>query len=310
MKIQGPGLSHVRMRHAGTLHGRKWKVPARSLLILVLVVLFALGWLLFSRDLLESRWHTHVAFEDSTVYDLAVKRLSPERLHRVRELIRRYDRSLSATDPGDPFAPRSLNAPEGYARILSQVDPAMMGYLEVPSADISLPVYYRSTDGGDPMDQGAVHMAATAIPSDVEGIHPFIYGHSGLDGYHLFDDLELIRKGEDFTIRVLDQTFHYKVTDIRVVRPEQIEVLDTKYGVNQVTLMTCTPKGVNDHRLLVRGELTGVTGPQVVREDDPSPEILLVTAVPLAGGIMGMIHVDRCRRGLSARLGRHARRAG
>ncbi|MEK0308528.1 sortase [Bifidobacterium sp. IMAU50987] len=296
------------MRHAGSLHAHRRSLPARSLLVLVVVLLFAVGWLLLSRDILESRWHSHVAFEDSTVYDLAVKRLSPERLHGVKERIRRYDRSLSAADPGDPFTPRSLNAPKGYAGLLSQVDPAMMGYLQVPSAGISLPVYYRSTDGDDPMDQGAVHMAATAIPSDVDGIHPFIYGHSGLDGYHLFDDLELTKKGEDFTVRVLDQTFHYKVTDIRIVRPEQIEVLDTKYGVNQVTLMTCTPKGVNDHRLLVNGELTGVTGPRVVREDDPSPDILLVTAIPLAGGIMGMFHVDRCRRGPSARLGRHARR--
>ena len=117
-----------------------------------------------------------------------------------------------------------------------------------------LPIYH-GTDA-EILERGVGHLAASSLPIGGKSTHSILTGHTGLSSAKLFTDLTEMKKGDLFFIYVLDQTLAYKVDQISVVKPENIEKLQIVDGKDYVTLVTCTPYGVNDHRLLVRGVRT------------------------------------------------------
>lgn len=138
-----------------------------------------------------------------------------------------------------------------YERTLDVTGTGIMGYVEIPKISVSLPVYH----GTDPtvLQIAVGHIPGSSLPVGGEGTHCVISGHRGLPSARLFTDIDQLREGDVFMLHVLDKTLTYQVDQIRVVLPDELDDLAMDDGLDLCTLVTCTPYGVNTHRLLVRG---------------------------------------------------------
>ena len=168
-----------------------------------------------------------------------------------------YNKDLikSAVQLTDPFKVKKSNGETLiYNNILNIDHSGVMGYLEITSISVNLPIYH-GTDA-EILERGVGHLAASSIPVGGKSTHSVLTGHTGLSSAKLFTDLTEMKKEDLFFIHVLDRTLAYKVDQISVVRPEDTRKLQIVKGKDYVTLVTCTPYGVNDHRLLVRGVRT------------------------------------------------------
>lgn len=138
-----------------------------------------------------------------------------------------------------------------YEDCLNLNGDGMIGFLEIPKLQLKLPIYHGVTE--KVLQKGLGHLPQTSLPIGQEGAHAGITGHSGLSDKRLFSDLEQLEEGDRFKLYVMDRTLSYRVERIESVLPTQTEELEPEEGKDYVTLITCTPYGINDHRLLVRG---------------------------------------------------------
>ena len=130
-------------------------------------------------------------------------------------------------------------------------DDGVMGIIKIPCIDVSLPIYHGTSS--DTLEKGVGHLQGTSLPIGGKSTHSVLTGHSGLSRAKLFTDLTAIKEGDLFFIHVAGRRLAYKVDDISVVLPEEMSKLTIEKGKDYCTLVTCTPYGVNTHRLLVRG---------------------------------------------------------
>jgi len=163
-----------------------------------------------------------------------------------------YNDNLAGDPVHDPFVPGS-GAVRGkdYASILNIAGDGMMGYVVVPKIKVNLPIFHGTSDAV--LFRGAGHIEGTSLPVGGKRTHAVIAGHTGLSSARLFTDLTSLKVGDMFFIHVLDKTFAYKINQIKIVLPENTQDLRLVPGHDYVTLLTCTPYGINSHRLLVRG---------------------------------------------------------
>lgn len=160
------------------------------------------------------------------------------------------EENIVLTDPFDPEA-FAKQSEVSYEEILNPYGNGMMGYLEIPAIDLSLGIYHGTSP--HVLEEGVGHLENSSLPIGGESIHSVLSAHTGLPDKKLFTDLVLLEKGDTFYIHVLDEILAYKVDNIEVVTPDDTESLHVVPGEDHVTLVTCTPYGVNSHRLLVRG---------------------------------------------------------
>lgn len=192
-------------------------------------------------------------------YDGIINSMTVQKMQEERQKAEEYNDALSRNGIIDPFIPSGgICLPENYISILN-LD-GIIGYIEIPAINVSLPIYH-GTDKKT-LEKGVGHMEMTAFPIGGKGNHTVLTGHTGLPSSKLFTDLEKVKTGDMFYIRVLDETLVYEVDQILVVSPENTEDLLPVSGEDYVTLITCTPYAVNSHRLLVRGSRITVP-PQV-----------------------------------------------
>ena len=167
---------------------------------------------------------------------------------------RKYNQNLleSKVELTDPFRQKQEKKQKvSYQKILNIDDSGIIGYIRIPCIFIELPIYHGTTE--EVLRQGVGHLAASSFPIGGKDTHSVLTSHTGLSSARLFTDLIQMKKGDKFFIQVLNQNLAYKVEQIKVVKPENTKDLQIVYGKDYVTLVTCTPYGVNDHRLLVRG---------------------------------------------------------
>ena len=138
-----------------------------------------------------------------------------------------------------------------YPKLLNVGGDGIMGYIEIPSIDVSLPIYHGTSEGVLQVAVG--HLDWSSLPVGGESTHCVLSGHRGLPSARLFTDLDDLRTGDLFTIRVLGELMTYEVDKILIVEPHEVSALKVEEGMDLCTLVTCTPYGVNSHRLLVRG---------------------------------------------------------
>ena len=138
-----------------------------------------------------------------------------------------------------------------YWQLLNVDDTGMMGYITIPRLNTTIPIYHGTDE--TVLQIGVGHMQGTSLPVGCENTHAALSGHRGLPTASLFTDLDQMQLGDQFYIKVLGQTLAYEVDQILTVEPQDTEALDIVEGQDYVTLVTCTPYGVNSHRLLVRG---------------------------------------------------------
>lgn len=222
------------------------------------------------------------AYSAVSSYDDAVARRSPEELAQLWAQAYAYNEELAASEVRDPFAVEEVTAPlDRYFEVLDPDGTGMMGYVEVPSIGLELPLYHGT--GEEVLQKGAGHIATTALPIDGDSIHPVLTGHTGLPDKLLFTNLSFVKAGDVFRVKVLDRAFSYEVASVDVVEPEDTALLQPTAGEDKLTLLTCTPYGINSHRLLVTGVPTADDGEQGLR-----PVVLLPI---LAAGFLAALLV-------------------
>lgn len=226
-------------------------------IIPILIVLF--GFALLSYPFISNYIFEKSAGSTIKSYEKQAKTYDQKQKDKAFQEAKEYNEDLtkSAVQLTDPFkAKKSDGETMIYNNILNldHSHSGVMGYLEIPCISVNLPIYH-GTDA-EILERGAGHLAASSIPVGGKSTHSVLTGHTGLSSAKLFTDLTEMKKDDLFFIHVLDRTLAYKVDQISVVRPEDTRKLQIVDGKDYVTLVTCTPYGVNDHRLLVRGVRT------------------------------------------------------
>lgn len=234
------------------------KKRARAWLIMSVIVLIA-GVVLISYPFVSS-WLNQLAqnkvsaTQENTVVTMTSTDLSAEK-ERAREYNKRLRDGVSRViDPFDSKA--SMPGVTEYKEVLNVANDGVMGELIIPKISVNLPIYHFTTD--DVLQHGVGHVVNTSVPIGGESTHVVLAGHTGLPTAQIFDRLEELQVGDWFIIRVLGEDCAYRVTSTEVVLPNQVSSLSIESGKDQVTLVTCTPYGVNTHRLLVHAERTEV----------------------------------------------------
>ena len=224
-------------------------------IIPILIILF--GFALLSYPFISNYMFEKSAGSTIKSYEKQAKTYDQKQEEQAFREAEEYNKDLikSAVQLTDPFKVKKSNGETLiYNNILNIDHSGVMGYLEIPSISVNLPIYH-GTDA-EILERGVGHLAASSIPVGGKSTHSVLTGHTGLSSAKLFTDLTEMKKEDLFFIHVLDRTLAYKVDQISVVRPEDTRKLQIVKGKDYVTLVTCTPYGVNDHRLLVRGVRT------------------------------------------------------
>lgn len=181
---------------------------------------------------------------------------------------------------------------EVYNNTLNFANDGVMGYIEIPSIKCSLPVYHGIDDSV--LQIGIGHLDWTSLPTGGEGTHCALSGHRGLPSAKLFTNLDQMREGDLFMLQILDKLLTYEVDQILIVEPYEVNSLKIEEGKDLCTLVTCTPYGVNSHRLLVRGHrVANEIEAEIIRvtNDAIQVEPLLVAPVVAAPILLGLLVV-------------------
>ena len=185
-------------------------------------------------------------------YERSLSDLDEPRITHMRQEALAYNNALKGDPVEDPFVLGSGTAlPENYLEVLDIGD-GIMGYISLPSVGIYLPIRHGTSD--EVLDTGAGHIRQTALPIGGIGNNPVITAHTGHGKAELFNRLIEVSEGDEFTLYVLDEVLTYRVFRTEVIEPYYVATLAAEPGRDRVTLLTCTPYGINSHRLLVHGE--------------------------------------------------------
>ena len=183
-------------------------------------------------------------------YDSELAKMREEDYRKEWDKAEQYNQSLAGDPVRDPFLEGSgMALPQNYLDVLNVN--GIMGYIEIPKIAVNLPIYHGTDE--ETLKKGVGHIRQTALPIGGMGTHPVLTGHTGLPSAELFTNLDQLEIGDKFFIHVLDQTLAYQVDAINVVEPNETALLEPDWDKDYVTLITCTPYGVNSLRLLVRG---------------------------------------------------------
>ena len=188
-----------------------------------------------------------------------------------------------------------------YPDILNIGDNGIMGYIEIPELKQTLPIYHGTNEGVLQIAVG--HLEWTSLPVGGSSSHCVISGHRGLPSAKLFSDLDKIAEGDIFLLRVLDEVLTYEVDQIRIVEPHEVDDLLIQEGQDLCTLVTCTPYGINSHRLLVRGHrIENLEAERTVRVTADAVQIeplyvAPVVAAPMLLALLIALMIPKKRRG-------------
>lgn len=218
------------------------------------VLIIAAGFLLLSYPFVSNFIFEHSAGSRVESYQKKTAKMDQEIKQKAVAEARQYNIDLTRSEVQltDPFKDKKSNGETlFYNRILDLDGSGIMGYVKIPCISVDLPIYHGTST--EVLERGIGHLAASSFPIGGKSTHAVLTGHTGLSSAKLFTDLTEMKKGDLFFIHVLDKKLAYRVDQINVIRPENTRKLQIIDGKDYVTLLTCTPYGVNDHRLLVRG---------------------------------------------------------
>ncbi len=230
----------------------------RRLPLIGIFLLMILGISFFMYPIV-SNWYTeYSAWVTIREYDEAVKNLGDESIKRIIEQADEYNRTLAGT----AVKSDALK----YDEMLVVTD--AIGYIEIPKIGVYYPIFRGL--GDDVLQRGVGHMEGTSLPVGGESTHCVLAGHTGLPSSKMFTDIDTLENGDVFYIHVLDKVLKYRVDQSIIVLPHESENIRIERDKDYVTLVTCTPYGINSHRLLVRGERVKLTAAQEKeQEEDP-----------------------------------------
>ena len=232
--------------------------PVRIILF-ILLLLIGLGVLLYPT--ISNLWNERLHQKMIGSYEEELAELPDERKNELLEEAREYNRQHKQNVIMDAFGDENdyvLTHP--YDTMLAVDDSGMMCYLEIPRISEKMVVFHGIS--AKVLEKGVGHIEGTSLPVGGESTHSVMSAHRGLPSAKLFTDLDTMVVGDQFYIHVLDEHLAYEVDEINVVLPEEVSLLDIVPGEDLCTLVTCTPYGVNTHRLLVRGHRVPYVPPE------------------------------------------------
>ena len=244
----------------------------RSTIILILIFLVGLSVMLYPTvsDYVNQRHQSRALAS----YDETVNEMSDADYTAYFEAADAYNQRLAAT-PNAFFTPEQVS---GYDETLDVSGTGIMGYITIPRIGVELPVYHGTSDGV--LQVAAGHLEGSSLPVGGAGTHAVISAHRGLPSAKLFTNLDELEAGDTFTITVLDRVLTYEVDRISIVLPTETDLLQPVEGQDYVTLMTCTPYGLNTYRLLVRGHR--VTAPENLKRIRVSADATRIEPILIA----------------------------
>ena len=248
--------------------------------IIGIAVLFLAGLSLLLYPLVANQWNSYRQSHLISDYEHTVSGLETSgQVDYTEELqkARAYNEALLPSILPDSFAvAEAAGEPDAvYMSCLNLAGDGMMGVIEIPKIHVNIPIYHTTEE--TVLEKAAGHLEGSSLPVGGENTHAVIAAHRGLPSAAVFTDLDQITEGDHFLLHVLDETLCYEVDQISVVEPDDTTPLMVEPGKDLVTLLTCTPYGVNTQRLLVRGHRVDVQPEEVLFSETPAGQISLHT---------------------------------
>ncbi len=223
--------------------------PNNRAVTVILVVILVIGLSVLLYPTISNWWNERTQSYAVAEYNEVVSQMTEEEYEAYFEAANEYNEALYNLGSYTAFAKPELV--EGYDETLNITADGMMGYITIEKLSINLPIYHGTSDRV--LNSAAGHLEGSSLPVGGGNTHAVLSAHRGLPTARLFTDIDKLEIGDTFTITVLQEVFTYQVDQIITVLPEEMENLYIADGEDYCTLLTCTPYGVNTHRLLVRG---------------------------------------------------------
>lgn len=248
----------------------------RYLQIILAAVLFLLALGLTLYPVVSNYYNQRHQSQIQTAYREVLAQTDTTELKRIREQAAAYNAAITPGAAEEAYTQESiLTASKNYVNQLDLGGTGIMGYVEIPKISVNLPIYHGT--GNDALDRGTGHLLGSSLPVGGESTHAIITGHSGMASQKMFTDLEQLQEGDVFYLRVLDEVLAYRVDAIHTVLPHDTTYLGIVPGEDLCSLVTCTPTGINTHRLLVQGTRIPYEPVQEVEDTVLSPEQKVVS---------------------------------
>lgn len=235
-----------------------------TIIIICFILVILLGAGAAAYPLIASINNEHTQSLVQTEYEEKLQQLDTSEIDAALAAAREYNKTISTVQIEDIDKLKAELPP--YEDLLNLANNGIMGYIMIPAINIDLPIYHGTT--GAAMEKGAGHMEGTSLPVGGVGTHAVISAHSGMASAKLFTDLDKLEIGDIFIITVCNQKLAYEVDNIAVVEPTDIDLIRIDTQQDYVTLLTCTPYGVNTHRLLVRGHRVDMAEEAIAEVED------------------------------------------
>lgn len=230
--------------------------PGERLSTAFIILLLIIGTGLFLYPTVGNMYNKHVSSVAVRHEDQAVQSMSEDKIAEQMEKAKAYNRMVFEKG----LLMVSGMEDDGYEDVLNAGGQGVMCSVDIPSIGVQVPVYHGTSE--EVLQSAAGHYHGSSLPCGGENCHAVITGHTGLTSAKLFTDLGKLKEGDMFFIKVLGEVHAYRVVSVSVVLPDQMDSLEVEPGRDLVTLVTCTPYGINTHRLLVTGERTSYSEPQ------------------------------------------------
>ena len=256
-----------------------------SFVTVILIAAFFIGALLLLYPTISDFWNSFHQSRAIASYAEQVADLDENAYDRLWEDARIYNKTLG--DRMNRFV-MAEEQKKAYAALLNIADTGVMGYIEIPKVRCNLPIYHGTDEAVLQVAIG--HVPGSSLPVGGESTHCVLSGHRGLPSAKLFTNLDELETGDVFMLRVLDETLTYEVDQIRTVLPNELGDLAIVEGEDYCTLVTCTPYGINSHRLLVRGHrVENHAGASTIRVTADAMQIEPLQVAPLVAAPILMV---------------------
>lgn len=259
----------------------------QKFLILASVLVLAVGLMVMLYPAVSSLINAKSQSQVIDRYEEEVEDFTDERIESLREQAIQYNEKLKnssviMTDPFDEDAVKITS--EDYEKTLNVDNTGLMAFLDISEIGVHLPIYHGT--GESVLARAVGHLQGTSVPIGGEDTHSVLSAHTGLAEAKLFTDLDELIVGDTFRITVLDEVLTYEIYDIEIVEPADISSLKIEDGRDLCTLVTCTPYGVNSHRLLVHGERIPTPEAEEPEERDPLQAVMFSWEYLMIGGVL------------------------
>ena len=254
----------------------------KHLSTVILILVFVTGLSLLLYPTVSDYWNSFHQSQAIATYAGEVAALDDDDYDELWAAAEAYNQRLARR--GNPLMQSEEDLAE-YEALLNIAGSGVMGYIEIPELKVSLPIYHGVDEGVLQIAVG--HIPGTSLPTGGKGTHSILSGHRGLPSAKLFTNLDQMREGDTFMLRILDETLTYEVDQILIVEPHEVAALSIDPDEDYCTLVTCTPYGINTHRLLVRGHrVENQAEAQAVRVTADAMQIEPVIVAPVVAAPM------------------------